>query len=62
MVFLAIPNSWTGINWLFAGTLLGLTILTHVVAEESDKRFQMDNGEKLLEAGAGGEGLNPTSS
>ena len=55
MVFLAVPNSWVGINWLFAGTLIGLTILTQVVAEEADARFKIDSegpGEKMLDAGA----------
>jgi hypothetical protein len=55
MVFLAIPNTWTGINWLFAGTLVGLTLLTQFVVVEKDTRFIMDNeaaGAKLLEADA----------
>lgn len=56
MVFLAIPNSWTGINWLFAGTLAGLTILTQVVAEEADTRFKIDSegaSAKMLDAAEG---------
>jgi hypothetical protein len=55
MVFLAIPNTWTGINWLFAGTLAALTLLTQAVVEEKDARFKLDS-EAAAAAGKALEG------
>ena len=55
IVFLSIPSSWTGINFLFAGTVAVLAAATQLVFVEKALRFDLDVGAaaaaKQLEGG-----------
>jgi FLVCR family MFS transporter len=59
ILFLSIPQTWTGINWLFSGTVVVFALLTQAVFVEKQKRYAVDVGGSLEdeEHGPKGKGL-----
>ena len=53
IIFLSIPSTWLGINWLFAGTVAALAAATQLVFVEKATRYELDSAAgAVVEKGA----------